>query len=453
MTELPVSHRFDSALKDFYDSHNIEISSLLNTSTSNNKSPFLHRFVRLNPRYESEETLRILRKELGGIPPIHVPWLPNDAFYAIPADFALSSSSGFQSGRFYGMDVSSGAAVSALLSDTHNRATASSSCPKESNDKEKTIRALDLCCCPGLKLCAIADSVPPGSTVIGVDISKQRMALCSKIVQKYHIDTSTRASNDSSSNPSVKIQLYCQDGTTFGTRGVDFNLMFDSRIAMEEESNKGTRKRKNKSARARERKRLKLMVDLEISAGRSENDDGVNKINEEDIGSIQDEELRQHTQLALPVASVQPFDYVLVDAECSTDGSLKHLRERLKGTATFTQQNQLLTDNEKLAGLVDLQKRLLSSGYRLLKPGGCLVYSTCSLSQDQNENIVQWLLDQCSDAYVIPVTFSLAENSELVVEGSLEGTVKFYPNLSQKSDALFGDGFFLAKLGKQAKVT
>jgi 16S rRNA C967 or C1407 C5-methylase (RsmB/RsmF family) len=150
------------------------------------------------------------------------------------------------------------------------------------------------------------------------------------------------------------------------------------------------------------------------------------------------------------------FDYVLVDAECSTDGSLKHMNKRLKEEGRPKEEtNLMLTDQAQLADLVDLQKRLIASGFRLLKPGGSLVYSTCSLSQDQNERVVQWLLQGHTDAFLVPVHFPTAKSSQLVMAGTLEGTVRFTPNLGQESesvDMLFGDGFFLAKIGKKREI-
>lgn len=455
-------------LKEFYDTYNIELSGLLNAVASSSattqgikRSSFSYRFVRLNPRYNADETLQLLRDELknnGQEPPIRVPWLPDDEFYALPDDFALSSSTCFQSGRIYGMDVSSGAAVSALLSSQHDKDYPH----RDGDDKESSailpatkstaveppLRVLDLCCCPGLKLCAIADRVPHGSTVIGVDVSEPRMALCSKIVQKYHIESSTSGrqltSQSSSSSSVVKIQLYCQDGTTFGNLGLQHNLVFDSRVALEDNETRGTRKRRNKSARAREQKRLKQIVTEELSLGLL--NESPSAISQEADQSGVPQGTKDH---ASPIA---PFDLVLVDAECSTDGSLKHLRERLKEATSSSHQesNEMLTDKDKLADLLDLQRRLIATGYRLLKPGGKLVYSTCSLSQDQNEKIVQWLLDENKCATLIPVEFSKTRGNKLVREGTLKGTIRFYPNLGQDPDALFGDGFFVAKIEKRA---
>ncbi len=141
-------------LKAFYDDHGISGEELLGV-------PLATRFVRLNPH--------------GDIVPI--PWLDDCfGFHAIPGDFSLAQSKAFRSGRIYGMDVSSGAAVAALLSG---------------HEIKHNVRVLDLCCSPGLKLCMIADLLSCSSTVVGVDISKERLAVCKRVVKKYHVDRET----------------------------------------------------------------------------------------------------------------------------------------------------------------------------------------------------------------------------------------------------------------------
>jgi len=477
--------RLDPALQEFYDSHGIELSSFFmgssiqksdgetndkdNQINNNNKNnPFRYRFVRLNPRFDKHETLTLLTKELGENDieeqPIHVPWLPTDDFYALSGNFRLNSSPSFQAGRIYGMDVSSGASIGVLLTKTYDRISTPTTTTTETSTmmdrpgstnlncsklgNQGALRVLDLCCCPGLKLCSIADQIPIGSTVIGVDISSSRMALCSKIVEKYHVDpkTSGRQGDDS---PTTIIQLYCQDGTMLGTSGLpeDNNLIFDSTVAHDESISRGSRKRKNKSARARERKRLQQIASP-CTIGKEDNRKNKKQEGETDEmeETVSDDKNVDPVQSIVP--TIEPFDYVLVDAECSTDGSLKHLRERLKEGDRKTSSNTLLTTNEQLADLVDLQQRLILSGFRLLKSGGTLVYSTCSLSSSQNENVVMKLLKDQDDAYLIPVEFALA-NSKLITEGSIPGTIRFYPNIGQHDEELFGDGFFLAKIGKR----
>ena len=83
-----------------------------------------------------------------------------------------------------------------------------------------------------------------------------------------------------------------------------------------------------------------------------------------------------------------------------------------------------------------------------------MVYSTCSLSQDQNEKVVEWLLEKRNDAFLIPISFPRVAKSRYVVDGSLSGTIRFYPSLmvgdADADDCLLGDGFFAAKIGKRA---
>ncbi|MGP8847213.1 16S rRNA (cytosine(1407)-C(5))-methyltransferase RsmF, partial [Enterobacter hormaechei] len=44
------------------------------------------------------------------------------------------------------------------------------------------------------------------------------------------------------------------------------------------------------------------------------------------------------------------------------------------------------------------QRELLDSAFHALRPGGTLVYSTCTLNRDENENVMQWLIETYPDA-------------------------------------------------------
>jgi len=73
------------------------------------------------------------------------------------------------------------------------------------------------------------------------------------------------------------------------------------------------------------------------------------------------------------IAFREPFDAILVDAPCSNTGVLSRrpdVRWRLK--------------EKDISGAVAIQRRLLENAARLLKPGGRLVYSTCSLEPEEN---------------------------------------------------------------------
>jgi 16S rRNA C967 or C1407 C5-methylase (RsmB/RsmF family) len=81
------------------------------------------------------------------------------------------------------------------------------------------------------------------------------------------------------------------------------------------------------------------------------------------------------------------FDAVLVDAPCTGQS----MWERGKcGENAFADQ--------QIAHAVARQRRILIAALRLLKPGGRLVYSTCTYSSEENELQIQWLLAQFPDA-------------------------------------------------------
>lgn len=77
----------------------------------------------------------------------------------------------------------------------------------------------------------------------------------------------------------------------------------------------------------------------------------------------------------------QQFDIVLVDAPCSGSGVLcKRADLRWQRAAA------------DMPGLVELQRQLLAAALPCVRPGGVLVYSTCSLEAEENEEQVAWLL-------------------------------------------------------------
>ena len=424
------------------------------------------RYVRLNPRFDRGETLSLLKAEIvqqqttidgngdQNKYPLPVNWLrptKDDGqveFYAIPEDFRLNRSTSFRSGRVYGMDVTSGAAVLALLFDTYDcdESIKSPDGAESKRDDELTqLRVLDLCCAPGLKLCMLADLLHFSSTVVGVDISQNRIQLCKNIIKKYHVNQMTSGPKDHNKEvPSSHstIRLYCTDGTTFGTRQLS-GLVFDSNVE-KQELPKGKRKRQNKSARAREKRRL-----LELQRKEKVVVDG--SINNEQQNEICDESVSNRSTETNNTCCIPLFDRILVDAECSTDGAIKHIQKREASS------KEPLWNDSNMSELVDLQKLLIESGFRLLKSGGTLVYSTCSLNERQNENVVSWLLDKYDDACIIPVSFNKQNDSQqapsFVEQGSLAGTIRFNPLMNAKKgiaeDCLPGTGFFLSKICKR----
>lgn len=95
---------------------------------------------------------------------------------------------------------------------------------------------------------------------------------------------------------------------------------------------------------------------------------------------------------------LEVFDKILLDAPCSGEGLM-----------SLNASDASLFDSWSVAHirrLSDLQKRLILEAWRLLKPGGTLVYSTCTMAPEENEVVVDWLLRRQSDAELIPITIT-----------------------------------------------
>ena len=92
----------------------------------------------------------------------------------------------------------------------------------------------------------------------------------------------------------------------------------------------------------------------------------------------------------LPSIENESFDRILIDAPCSNSGVLARRPE-----ARFSQ------DDRALRGVERLQRDILSDTAPYLAPGGLLVYSTCSIWRDENEEQVQWFLRDHSNYELI----------------------------------------------------
>ena len=116
------------------------------------------------------------------------------------------------------------------------------------------------------------------------------------------------------------------------------------------------------------------------------------------------------------------FDKVLLDAPCS-------------GSGTLSSSSPVRWSEKLLAKCVLWQRALLKKAFELLKPGGTLVYSTCSVLREENEEAISSL----KGARLLPI----APPEGVPLLPSEEGT------LCVKPDGLF-EGFFVAKLQKLA---
>lgn len=129
----------------------------------------------------------------------------------------------------------------------------------------------------------------------------------------------------------------------------------------------------------------------------------------------------------------EPLDAVLLDAPCTATGTLRHQPDALHLKDP--------RDQEKLAAL---QRRLLENAVKMLKPGGVLLYCTCSLQKAEGEAQVEWLLKQGMPVALSPVKDTEIDGiSEMVTR---EGYLRVLPSHWKDFDGI--DGFFVARFAR-----
>lgn len=132
---------------------------------------------------------------------------------------------------------------------------------------------------------------------------------------------------------------------------------------------------------------------------------------------------------ALPEA----FDAILLDAPCSGEGVVRKDPDALK--------NWSVESNLEIAAT---QRELIASAFHALRPGGTLVYSTCTLNRDENEDVCLWLKTQYPDAVeFLPLHGLFASANEAVTP---EGFLHVFPQIYDC------EGFFVARLRKTQAV-
>ncbi|KAI9988238.1 hypothetical protein PInf_021632 [Phytophthora infestans] len=368
----------------FLSDHHVNPRDLLNPS-ANGESLRFFRLKQLNsisekdtedPRLQAiaanllREAAENVSEESSDVHPKAVSWLPG--FYSLPVSAPLARVDLYKEGQIYGIDISSGYAVTLLNIN-----------PGE--------HVLDLCCAPGAKLTMIADLLQLRGSVTGVDFSRSRLGACRQLVHKYKLFESQNEDNK------WRCRLFHADGRTFNigpkTECVHIDgmgLLLDTQEIASRAPKDRMRKRKNKSARARDAKRQKLLV----------------------------------VDSAL-------YDKVLVDAECTHDGSIRHLQRLITGAKWEEYVRDHLNSSE-IERILKLQHGLIRNGFSLLRPGGTMIYSTCSLSVKQNEDIVSKFLE---DQPLATLDQTTVDHDVPCKEGKLPGTLRFTP--SQNTSGLF----------------
>ena len=123
------------------------------------------------------------------------------------------------------------------------------------------------------------------------------------------------------------------------------------------------------------------------------------------------------------------FDQILLDAPCSGSGTIDLNNER-----TYKNFTEKLVEKS-----TNSQITLLKKALKILKPGHEMIYSTCSILKEENEDIVNKVLKQCN-AEIVPIEIEGIENIP-VLPTKIPGTLCVCPNK-------YYEGFFVAKIRK-----
>lgn len=128
------------------------------------------------------------------------------------------------------------------------------------------------------------------------------------------------------------------------------------------------------------------------------------------------------------------FDVVAVDAPCSGEGMFRKMDEaRAEWSPASVEQ------------CVARQRYILAEAWRALRPGGKLIYSTCTFNDKEDEGIVAWLMSEYDDEVV--AADDVVTDDEWGIARSTVGVAQcfhFYPGRTR------GEGFFAAVMSKRA---
>jgi NOL1/NOP2/sun family putative RNA methylase len=125
----------------------------------------------------------------------------------------------------------------------------------------------------------------------------------------------------------------------------------------------------------------------------------------------------------------ESFDVIVLDAPCSGEGLFRKDPNAM---------NEWSTSNVDLCSA--RQKRIVADVWPALKPGGILVYSTCTYNEQEDEENLLWLKREY-DVESVPLTIQKEWNIQTIEKNGMVG-YKFYPN------RVNGEGFFISVIRK-----
>lgn len=139
------------------------------------------------------------------------------------------------------------------------------------------------------------------------------------------------------------------------------------------------------------------------------------------------------------IDGVEIYDRICLDAPCSGSGVIR------KSPGTLRAYNP-----KKLKGIQNIQLRLAKRAFELLKKGGIMTYSTCSIDPEENEILIKRFLEEVPEAKLVECKLNGIKlnnkvkefRGEIIPEEITQKTIRIWP---QDNDT---NGFYLAKIVK-----
>ena len=123
------------------------------------------------------------------------------------------------------------------------------------------------------------------------------------------------------------------------------------------------------------------------------------------------------------------FNYALADVPCSNLGS------SLRAVESITKH--------RIKDMARVQRKIILSVFDSLKQGGILVYSTCTITEEENEAVVNFLLENRENASIEKIELDIPHEEGLKEYGKeFKKVIRIYPQ------HLNSEGFFIAKIKK-----
>ncbi|MFR5602488.1 MAG: RsmF rRNA methyltransferase first C-terminal domain-containing protein [Lachnospiraceae bacterium] len=125
------------------------------------------------------------------------------------------------------------------------------------------------------------------------------------------------------------------------------------------------------------------------------------------------------------------FDKILIDAPCSGEGMFRKDDSMIESWKEH--------GPEYYAGI---QRQIVTEAVKMLRPGGLLLYSTCTFSPLENEDTIRWLLKTEPDLELVPLPLFPGASDGI----GLTGCIRLFPH------KIKGEGHFIAMLHKKGKA-